>query len=218
LSTNGNSTGSYAAVDPDVRLMLEVRDDNAAAFEELVVRYQDRLINVLIHLVGSREWAEDLAQEVFLRVFRARKSYEPGAKFSTWLFTIANNLASNAIRNRSRRKEVTVGATGSSDSTALSLHEIALAKSSFLPARRLDKLEMAEVLQLAMESLGERQRMALLLCKFENMSYQDIADTMGLSVKAVKSLLSRARVNLKAILEPYMEHGVPPTQAGAVEE
>jgi RNA polymerase sigma-70 factor (ECF subfamily) len=211
LSTLENTTGSYAAVDPDVRLMLEVRDDNAAAFEELVVRYQDRLIHVLVHLVGSREWAEDLAQEVFLRVFRARKSYEPGAKFSTWLFTIANHLAINALRNRSRRKEVSVGSTGNSESTALALHEIAQAKSSLLPVRRLDKLEMAEVLQLAMESLGERQRMALLLCKFENMSYQDIADTMDLSVKAVKSLLSRARVNLKAILEPYMEHGARPT-------
>jgi RNA polymerase sigma-70 factor, ECF subfamily len=213
LSTNGDTTNHYAVLDPDVRLMLQVRDDNAAAFEQLVLRYQDRLINVLLHVVGSREWAEDLAQEAFLRVFRARKKYEPGAKFSTWLYTIANNLASNAIRNKSRRKEVTVGATGTSDSTALSLSELAVAKSSFMPARRLDKLEMSEVLQLAMESLGERQRMALLLCKFENMSYQDIAETMGLSAKAVKSLLSRARVNLKTILEPYMEQGVPPAEA-----
>jgi RNA polymerase sigma-70 factor (ECF subfamily) len=198
--------------------MLEVRDDNAAAFEELVVRYQNRLINVLEHLVRSREWSEDLAQEVFLRVFRARKNYEPGAKFSTWLFTIANNVASNALRNRSRRKEVTVSSTGNTDSSALPLTELAMAKSGFMPARRLDKLEMAEVVRLAMDSLGERQRMALLLCKFENMSYQDIADTMELSVKAVKSLLSRARVNLKAILEPYMEQGARPSQATALEE
>jgi RNA polymerase sigma-70 factor, ECF subfamily len=219
LSTNGNgSTSSYAAIDPDVRLMLEVRDDNAAAFEQLVVRYQDRLIHVLEHVVHSREWAEDLTQEVFLRVFRARKTYEPGAKFSTWLFTIANNVASNSLRNRSRRKEVAVSGTGQSDSTALSLGELAVAKSTFLPARRLDKLEMAEVVRLAMESLGERQRMALLLNKFENMCYQDIADTMDLSVKAVKSLLSRARVNLKAILEPYMEQGQRPSEANVVEE
>jgi len=218
LSTNGSPTSSYASIDPDVRLMLEVRDDNAAAFEQLVIRYQDRLISVLEHLVHSREGAEDLAQEVFLRVFRARKNYEPGAKFSTWLFTIANNVASNANRNRSRRKEVTVSSTGSTDSTALPLSELAQAKSGFMPARRLDKLEMAQVVRLAMDSLGERQRMALLLCKFESMSYQDIADTMGLSVKAVKSLLSRARVNLKTILEPYMEQGVRPTEAGAAED
>jgi RNA polymerase sigma-70 factor (ECF subfamily) len=219
LSTNGNgSTSSYAAIDPDVRLMLEVRDDNAAAFEQLVSRYQDRLIHVLQHVVHSREWAEDLTQEVFLRVFRARKSYEPGAKFSTWLFTIANNVASNSLRNRSRRKEVSVSGTGQSDSTALSLGELAVAKSTFLPARRLDKLEMAEVVRLAMESLGERQRMALLLNKFENMCYQDIADTMDLSVKAVKSLLSRARVNLKAILEPYMDQGQRPSETSVAEE
>jgi len=219
LSTTGNgSTSSYAAIDPDVRLMLEVRDDNAAAFEQLVTRYQDRLIHVLEHVVHSREWAEDLTQEVFLRVFRARKTYEPGAKFSTWLFTIANNVASNSLRNRSRRKEVAVSGTGQSDSTALSLGELAVAKSTFLPARRLDKLEMAEVVRLAMESLGERQRMALLLNKFENMCYQDIADTMDLSVKAVKSLLSRARVNLKAILEPYMEQGQRPSEANVAEE
>lgn len=212
MSTNGSSANSYASIDPDVRLMLEVRDDNPAAFEQLVLRYQDRLISVLEHLVRSREWAEDLAQEVFLRVFRARKTYEPGAKFSTWLFTIANNVASNAIRNRSRRKEVNVSGTGSSDSTALPITELAQAKSGFMPARRLDKLEMAEVVRLAMDSLGERQRMALLLCKFENMSYQDIADTMDMSVKAVKSLLSRARVNLKAILEPYMQNGARPNE------
>ena len=219
MSTNGNgSTSSYAAIDPDVRLMLEVRDDNAAAFEQLVIRYQDRLIHVLEHVVHSREWAEDLTQEVFLRVFRARKTYEPGAKFSTWLFTIANNVASNSLRNRSRRKEVAVSGTGQSDSTALSLGELAVAKSTFLPARRLDKLEMAEVVRLAMESLGERQRMALLLNKFENMCYQDIADTMDLSVKAVKSLLSRARVNLKAILEPYMQQGQRPSETNVVEE
>ena len=78
--------------------MLEVRDDKAAAFEELMLRYQNRLVTVLEHLVGRRDLAEDLAQDVFLRVYRARKRYVPGAKFSTWLFTIANNVASNALQ------------------------------------------------------------------------------------------------------------------------
>ena len=102
------SSARRYALDPDVRLMLEVRDDNAAAFEELVARYQGRLLTVLRHLVGNREQAEDLTQEVFLRVYRARKSYEPGAKFSTWLFTIANHAASNSLRDQSRRHEVTL--------------------------------------------------------------------------------------------------------------
>ena len=91
--------------------------------------------------------------------------------------------------------------------SARELTELALAKSGFMPARRLDKLEMAEVVRVAMDSLGERQRMALLLCKFEGLSYQEIAEAMDLSVQAVKSLLSRARVNLKQMLEPYVTHG-----------
>ena len=204
---------NYELHDPDVRLMLQVRDGDAAAFEELVLRYQNRLLTVLEHLVGNRELAEDLAQEVFLRVFRARKRYEPGAKFSTWLFTIANNVASNAQRSRSRRKEVGVsqGSNGS-DSSPMQLDQLAKAASGLMPARQLDKVEQAEIVRQAVDALSERQRMAMLLSKFEGMCYQDIADTMGLSVQAIKSLLSRARVNLKEILTPYIEQGTLPEE------
>src|SRR5688572_33080835 len=92
--------------DPDIRLMLRVRDDDSAAFAELVGNYQHRLVGIMHHLVGNAEEAEDLAQEVFLRVYRNRKKYRPRAKFSTWLFTIANNLALNALRSRSRRPAI----------------------------------------------------------------------------------------------------------------
>jgi RNA polymerase sigma-70 factor, ECF subfamily len=173
----------------------------------LVLRYQNRLLTVLEHLVGNREQAEDLTQEVFLRVFRAAGRYEPGAKFSTWLFTIANNVASNALRSRSRRREVGVPEGNGSDSSPLQLDQLAKAASGFMPTRALDKAEQAEMVRNAVGALSERQRMALLLAKFEGMSYQDIADTMNLSVQAVKSLLSRARVNLKEILTPYVEQG-----------
>src|SRR5206468_12431700 len=90
------------ARDPDVRLMLQVRDDVQGAFEVLVNRYQHRLLGVMVHLVGRVEEAEDLTQEVFLRIYRARKGYRPRAKFSTWLFTIANNLALNHLRSKGR--------------------------------------------------------------------------------------------------------------------
>src|SRR3977135_1760309 len=90
--------------------MLEVRDDKAAAFEEWMLRYQNRLVTVLEHLVGRRDQAEDLAQEGFLRVYRARKRYVVGAKFSTWLYTIANHVAANALRSMSRRPEVNLTA------------------------------------------------------------------------------------------------------------
>lgn len=198
----------YELHDPDVRLMLQVRDGNAGAFEELVLRYQNRLLTILEHLVGSREQAEDLTQEVFLRVFRARKRYEPGAKFSTWLFTIAHNVASNARRSFARRKEVGVPERhNGSDSSPLQLDQLAKAASGLMPTRALDRAEQAEMVRQAVKSLSDRQRMALLLSKFEGMSYQDIAETMGLSVQAIKSLLSRARVNLKEILTPYIEQG-----------
>lgn len=204
----------YELLDPDVRLMLQVRDDNAAAFEELVMRYQHRLIAVLEHLVRGRQVAEDLAQDVFLRVYRARKSYVPGAKFSTWLFTIANNVASNALRGLARRKEVNLATERSGQSSVQSLENMAKASSGLMPARQLDNAETSEIVRLAIECLNERQRMALLLSKFEGMSYEDIAQTMKLSTQAVKSLLSRARVNLRNALAPYMETGELPATSG----
>src|SRR5260221_1457277 len=102
----GQTSAQMALRDPDIRLMLRVRDDDQAAFAELVERFQHRLVAVMHHLVGSADEAEDLAQEVFMRVYRTRKKYTPKAKFSTWLFTIANNLALNALRNRQRKPVV----------------------------------------------------------------------------------------------------------------
>lgn len=198
--------------------MLAVRDDDdAAAFEELMLRYQSRLVTVLVHLVGDRDTAEDVAQEVFLRVYRSRKKYVPGSKFSTWLFTIANNAASNARRSRSRRKERNL-APATDDTGAwggASLDQMAQARSGSMPTRRLDKAEMQAAVRAALETLHERQRLAVLLCKFENMSYLEIAETMAMSPQAVKSLLSRARENLRLALEPYLEHGAVPIKNGS---
>src|ERR1700722_20008201 len=113
--------------------MLAVRDDNAAAFDQLMVRHQDRLVTILEHLTGQRHLAEDLAQEVFLRVYRARKRYVPGAKFSTWLYTIANNVASNALRSLSRRPEVHVTSTPSGVQGPGQLDHLAQAASGLMP-------------------------------------------------------------------------------------
>jgi RNA polymerase sigma-70 factor (ECF subfamily) len=197
----------YEQHDPDVRLMLEVRDDKATAFEELMLRYQNRLVTILEHLVGRRDLAEDLAQEVFLRVYRARKRYVPGSKFSTWLFTIANNVASNSLRSQSRRREVNWKARAGESTGANTLDQMAQAASSLMPSRQADKSEMRTIVREAINTLNERQRMAVLLSKFESMSYEDIAETMQMSPQAIKSLLSRARGNLRAVLEPYLERG-----------
>src|SRR3990170_2987752 len=99
----GESSTQLALRDPDIRLMLRVRDDDQSAFADLVELYHKRVVTVMHHLVGNAEEAEDLAQEVFLRIYRSRKKYHPRAKFSTWLFTIANNLALNALRDRQRK-------------------------------------------------------------------------------------------------------------------
>ncbi|MEM9657355.1 MAG: sigma-70 family RNA polymerase sigma factor [Planctomycetota bacterium] len=187
--------------------MLQVREDDAEAFEELMLRYQNRLVSLLAHLVGRRDMAEDLAQDVFLRVYRARKRYIPGSKFSTWLFTIAHNVASNALRSLSRRKEVNLAARNNGESTADPLDAAAVASSGLMPTRQMDKLELREIVKLAVGTLSERQREAVLLNKFEHLSYEEIAEVMQLSPSAVKSLLSRARGNLREVLEPYLQQG-----------
>lgn len=196
-------------LDPDVLLMLRVKEDDGDAFKQLVERYQTRIIRLMVSWVGSKEHAEDLAQDVFMRVFRSRKSYEPTAKFSTWLFHIANNVANNAVRDRSRRKEFQLARGENTSTAAVLIENIALAPSGSMPVRKLDTSERSNMVQQAVMALNERQRIALTLCKFEGMSYQEIADTMELSVKAVKSLLSRARVNLRLLLQPYIDDGSP---------
>ncbi|MFG0268225.1 MAG: RNA polymerase sigma factor [Rhodopirellula sp. JB055] len=200
----------YTQSDPDVRLMLRVKEDDAGAFEELVRRYQARLVRLMQHLAPRGDLAEDLAQETFMRVYRARQNYMPGAKFSTWLFTIAGNVARNSKRTASRRHETSEvdsprSADDSSDAPFLAV--AAVDSSGLMPTRQVEGDERAKIVRAAVASLNERQRMALILSRFENMSYVEIAETMGLSTKAVKSLLSRARVSLKEALTPYIESG-----------
>jgi RNA polymerase sigma-70 factor (ECF subfamily) len=206
LSISESTAERYTLADPDVRLMLQVRDGDALAYEELVRRYQNRLMSLLTHLVGHRDLAEDLTQEVFLRVYRARERYVPGAKFSTWLYTIANNVASNQLRTLARRKEVNLHARPS-DSAPHSLESAAVAASGTMPSRQLDKAELCAAVQQAIEGLNERQRMAILLAKFEELSYADIAEIMEMTPQAIKSLLSRARCNIRDSLMPYLERG-----------
>jgi RNA polymerase sigma-70 factor, ECF subfamily len=197
-------------VDPDVGLMLRVRDDDAVAFEMLIDRHQGKIIRFMQGWVSNVQQAEDLAQEVFLRVFKARKSYVPTAKFTTWMYRIAHNIASNYLRDSSHRKEYQLSKGENSSSGEMLLENVAVAPSGFHPARPLDTAERSSIVLQSLQALGERQRTAIMLSKFEGMSYQEIADTMGMSVQAVKSLLSRARGNLKNLLEPYIDLGLTP--------
>jgi RNA polymerase sigma-70 factor, ECF subfamily len=209
VATGESLEAQLEARDPDVRLMLQIRDDVPGAFEVLVERYQHRLVGVLTHLIGRAEEAEDLTQDVFLRIYRARKGYRPKAKFSTWLFTIANNLAMNHLRSRGRNLAAPLGMAIDAGTGSLALRpleEQAMDREGTASAQ-LRKVELSDVVREALDVLGEDQKLAVLLNKFEDMSYADIAEVMGRSEAAIKSLLARARTHLREQLEPYLKTG-----------
>ncbi len=201
---NGHTSVQMALRDPDIRLMLRVRDDDDnTAFTQLVEHYQHRLVGIMCHLVGSTEEAEDLAQEVFLRVYRTRKRYTPKAKFSTWLFTIANNLALNALRNRQRRPAVQLDINDSGPLGPRPAEQLVRNREQSASGC-LQQAELAARIQMALGTLNERQKMAVILNKFEDMGYAEIAEVMDLTTKAIKSLLSRARARLREALQDYV--------------
>jgi RNA polymerase sigma-70 factor, ECF subfamily len=213
VALTGESSTQMALRDPDIRLMLRVRDDDNDAFAELVELYHQRLVTVMHHLVASNEEAEDLAQEVFLRVYRGRKKYHPRAKFSTWLFTIANNLAINALRRRQRKPVVPLNLRDSGPLGPRPAEQLVKDRGN-LPVQKMQQEELVRLVQTALAGLSERQRVAVVLNKFEDMNYAEIADVMGLTTKAVKSLLSRARDNLRSALKAYIYMDGEPRKNG----
>jgi RNA polymerase sigma-70 factor (ECF subfamily) len=204
VSTTETPSKQVPIVDPDARLMLQVQGGDQSAFEELVSRYQNRVLGVLFNAIGNKEEAEDLAQEVFLRIFRARHGYKPTAKFSTWIFTITNNLAMNARRSRRTRRAVNIDADENGPLGARPQEQL-LKEPGPSASGQLHASEVAELVRQAVGKLDERQRMAVLLSKFEDLGYAEIAEIMGTSTMAVKSLLARARTNLREMLEPYLD-------------
>lgn len=189
--------------DPEVVLMLRVQGDDAPAFGELVDRYWRQVFGRFYRRLGDRQEAEDLAQDVFLRLYRYRKRYQPRAKFATWLFHIAQNVLRNAIRSRRRHACVRVGclATVAEDGT-LEGPVQAIWES---PTRPLEQAEVVVLVRGAVSDLGDRQRIAVEMHQFQGRSCAEIAEEMGMSPKAAKSLLYRARHQLRSSLEHYME-------------
>jgi RNA polymerase sigma-70 factor, ECF subfamily len=186
----------------DVQLMLDVKAGDNASFDFLLQKYRSPLVNFLNRMVRDRATAEDLAQEVFLRVYRARKQYTPSAKFTTWLFRIATNVALNSVRDtRHQRMEVSLDAPASEDEDA--------APRQF-PARekRIDEhmveRDRTEIIRRAIWSLPEKQRAAVLLHKYEEMDYVEIARILDCSEGALKSLLFRAYESLRVQLSPLV--------------
>lgn len=183
--------------------MLRVRADDPEAFAELVARYWQPLVRLLGRKVGSEEDAQDLVQDVFLRVYQARKTYTVRSKFSTWLFTIAYNLARNACRTRRRKPALQVNPQ-KVDRLAPNRSLLSRRDSADLPMRHLEDAELAAVVRRAVEALKGRQRLVVLLNGYEGMGHAEIAQEIGMTPQAVKSLLSRARSKLRRSLAGYL--------------
>ena len=188
----------------DVQLMLDVKAGDDSSFDLLLRKYRTPLVNFLYRMVRDTATAEDLAQEVFLRVYRARDQYSPSAKFTTWLFRIATNLALNSIRdNRHRRMDISIDAPVDEDETPREL-----------PARemRIDEHMMerdrAEMIRRAVGLLPEKQRVAVMLHKYEEMDYSEIAKILECSESALKSTLFRAYETLRVQLAPLVARPV----------
>ncbi len=182
--------------------MLDVKAGDDASFDLLLQKYRTPLVNFLYRMVRDTATAEDLAQEVFLRVYRARKQYSPSAKFTTWLFRIATNLALNSVRdNRHRQKDVSIDAASSPDEDATPMQLPA-------PEMRIDEhmieRDRADYIRKVISQLPEKQRVAVLLHKYEEMDYAEIARILECSESALKSLLFRAYETLRVQLAPLV--------------
>jgi RNA polymerase sigma-70 factor, ECF subfamily len=201
----------------DVQLMLDVKSGDVSSFELLLRKYRTPVVNFLYRMVRDTAAAEDLAQEVFLRVYRARGQYLPTAKFTTWMFRIATNLALNALRDgRYRQQEVSIDRAAFDHSIDRESESPALEIPDRQPSIELELIrrDRAEQIRRAVEALPEKQRAAVLLHKYQEMDYDEIAGVLGCSESALKSLLFRAYETLRVELAPLVEAAQVQAQAG----
>jgi RNA polymerase sigma-70 factor (ECF subfamily) len=191
--------------DPDAVLMLRVKRGDRAAFTELVEKYKQPVMNFVHRSLRDETEAEDVAQNVFLQVFKSRARYERTAKFSTWLFTIARNLCLNELRRRSRHPAESLDESHAE-------HEGQPArqyedKMIFQPPEKMLHQELAQKIEAALAELPEIQRTAILLCRRDELSYEEIARVLDCSLSATKSVIHRGRETLKEKLKPYLQTG-----------
>jgi RNA polymerase sigma-70 factor, ECF subfamily len=187
----------------DVQLMLDVKAGDEQSFELLLRKYRTPVVNFLYRMVRDSAVAEDLTQEVFLRVYRAREHYAPSAKFTTWMFRIATNLALNSVRdNRHRQMEISMDHTLDSaedDQRAMEVPDRAPTVEQELVAR-----SRSAMILKAIHTLPEKQRAAVLLHKYQELDYDEIARVLECSESALKSLLFRAYETLRVELAPLV--------------
>jgi RNA polymerase sigma-70 factor (ECF subfamily) len=174
------------------------------AFQELVDRYQTRLLNFIFRTIGDRERAEDLVQEVFIRVYRHIHRFDHSKKFSTWIYTIASNLAKNELRNRSRNPLVFFQ-TLKRDWQQEEDRPLQFEDSSSRPDDMYRKRHLRELVEESVDQLPEHHRQVFVLRELEGKSYEEIADITGCNLGTVKSRLNRARNSFAAIIEPALK-------------
>lgn len=185
--------------DPDARLMVRVGQGDFAAFDELMSRYQKRVHGLVIQMMGNDVEAEDLVQQVFLRVFSARNTYVPSAQFVTWLFKITRNVALTARHSRARRKNSSWSQQHPLSKDRAQYDQVT---SEAGPSEFAERTELLNQLHSAMNRLSEREQNALKLVYFEGKNAHTAATQLGTSAIAVKSLVSRARNKLRNTLRP----------------
>ncbi len=178
-------------------------DGDERAFGELVNRYDSRLLNFVYRTVGDRERAQDLVQETFVRVYRHLHRFDQSKKFSTWIYTIASNLAKNELRNRSRNPLVlfqTIKKNWEADHRPLEWED-----ESYKPDDLFRKRHLREMVENAVRELPEHHRIVFVLRELEGKTYEEIADITGVNLGTVKSRLNRARNNFARIVAPMMD-------------
>jgi len=191
--------------DPDAALMLRAKDGDIRAFEQLVEKYKQPIVSLMFRMLHDLSEAEDLAQTVFVRVYQSASRYEVSAKFSTWIFTIARHVCLNEIRRRSRHPAQSIQSSlPDGDEPATRQFED---QTTFTPPQAILHKELEAKIQQALDQLPEKQRLAVLLCRQDELAYEQIARVLGLSLSATKSLIHRARETLKLRLKPYLQTG-----------
>lgn len=187
------------ANEEDLALMAAVSRGDESAFARLVEKHQQAVLGTVAKMTNRSPDTEDIAQQVFIRLWKSAKRYEPTAKFTTFLFTITRNLVFNATRKKSRRKEHSLDEQ--EDDWHQSIEDQNIHSR---PDHSLVDGELKKVIDAAIASLPEKQRLAVILRRYEQMPYEEIAEVLELSVSAVKSQLFRARTSLRESLEPYL--------------
>jgi RNA polymerase sigma-70 factor (ECF subfamily) len=201
--TSSHASGEVSGAElSDADVMLRVKAGDDGAFDYLVQKYRRAMLNFMFRMAHNSAAAEDLAQEVFLRVYRSRASYEPTAKFTTWMYRIATNLAVNHARDtRHERPENTVSLDEPDTETGQTMD---VADETLTVEQNILRRERLEAIRQKVNALPERQKMAVVMHKYQQMGYREIAEVLKLSESATKSLLFRAYETLRGQLQEFV--------------